>query len=54
MCGPMTPTTHDGNSYFVTFIEDFSHLRIFDKKEVKYFKNYEKERFNRIVVVERA
>lgn len=26
ICGPITPSTHDGKSYFITFIDHFSHF----------------------------
>lgn len=45
VCGPITPMTFDGKSYFVTFIDQFSHFSVVyllsHKSEVEQcFKNY--------------
>lgn len=46
VCGPITPTTYDNKSYFVTFLDDFTHFTMIylieKKSEVFYcFKKFE-------------
>lgn len=46
ICGPISPTTHDGKRYFLTFIDDYTHFTVVylmkNKSEMfEYFKNFE-------------
>lgn len=48
LSGKITPQTHDGFNYFLSFIDDFSHFTIVyvikRKSEVfHYFRKYERE-----------
>lgn len=45
VCGPITPTAHDGKRYFLTFLDDFTHLAMVYLLESKdqvfeYFQDY--------------
>lgn len=35
VCGPITPPTHNGKRYFVTFMDDFTHFTVVNLMEKK-------------------